>query len=133
MQAATLAFLRITIGALLIWWGLDKLVNVSHGVEVAKRFYFGVGTGISFLQGFGVVEAVLGLLVVLGWARRWTYPPMIAITGATLIGVWKSVIDPWGWLFQGVHALFYPSVIIFAGALVLWAFRDLDRIAIDAR
>src|SRR5688572_28940657 len=124
MKAAALAFLRITIGGLLIWWGLDKIVNVDHGMEVAKHFYFGVGTSPTLLQGFGVLEAALGLMVVLGWARRWTYPPMLLITGVTLIGVWKSVVDPWGWLLEGTHALFYPSVIIFAGALALWSFRD---------
>ena len=133
MKAAALVFLRVTIGGLLIWWGLDKLANVDHGLEVAKHFYFGVGTSVSFLQVFGVLEALLGLLIVLGIARRWTYPPMMLITAVTLIGVWKSVVDPWGWYLQGTHALFYPSVIIFAGTLVLWAFRDVDRYALDAQ
>jgi uncharacterized membrane protein YphA (DoxX/SURF4 family) len=123
----------LTIGALLVWWGLDKLVNVEHGVQVAQHFYFGVGTGRAFLQAFGVFEIAVGLLIMLGWARRWSYPLLVLITGVTLIGVWRSVIDPWGWVFQGSNALFYPSAIIFAGSLVLWAFRDADLTALDAR
>lgn len=133
MKQWSLFFLRLTIGALLVWWGLDKLVQVEHGVEVATHFYFGVGTGRAFLQAFGVFEAALGLLIMLGWLRRWTYPLLLLITGVTLIGVWQSVVDPWGWVLEGSNALFYPSVIIFAGSLVLWAFRDTDLLALDAK
>jgi hypothetical protein len=70
---------------------------------------------------------------VLGWGRRWTYPPLLLITGATLVGVWRSVVDPWGWVFEGSNALFYPSAIIFAGSLVLYAFRDADIVALDSK
>jgi hypothetical protein len=41
------------------------------------------------------------------------------------------VIDPWGWVFSGSNALFYPSLIIFAASLLLIAFRDEDRLALD--
>jgi putative oxidoreductase len=133
MKRWSLLFLRLTLGALLVWWGLDKLVNVKHGVEVAQHFYFGIGTGRLFLQAFGVLETALGLLIMLGWGRRWTHPLLLLITGVTLIGVWRSVVDPWGWVLQGANVLFYPSVIIFAGAWVLWAFRDADALALDAR
>lgn len=133
MKPWSLLFLRITQGGLLIWWGLDKLVNVDHGIAVARHFYLGVGASQSFLRAFGAFEIGLGLLLMLGWGRRWTYLLLLLITGITLLGVWQSVIDPWGWLFKGTNALFYPSAIIFAGSLVLWAFRDLDRLALDAR
>lgn len=43
------------------------------------------------------------------------------ITGVTLAGVWRSIVDPWGWYLTGTNALFYPSVVIFAGVLVLLA------------
>jgi putative oxidoreductase len=129
----SLLLLRLTIGALLVWWGLDKLVQVDHGLEVAQSFYFGVGASRAFLQAFGVFETALGLLVMLGWGRRWTHPLLLLITGVTLIGVWRSVVDPWGWVFEGSNVLFYPSAIIFAGSLVLYAFRDADRLALDAK
>lgn len=133
MKHWSLLFLRLTLGALLVWWGLDKLVNVEHGVQVAQHFYFGVGTSRPFLQAFGVFETALGLLIMLGWGRRWTHPLLLLITAVTMVGVWRSVIDPWGWVFEGANALFYPSAIIFSGAWVLWAFRDADSLALDAR
>ncbi|MBA3520997.1 MAG: hypothetical protein H0T90_00640 [Gemmatimonadales bacterium] len=61
----------MTLGGLLIWWGLDKFYQVEHGVQVAQHFYGGVGTGV--------------------------------------------------------------TVIIWAASLVLWAFRDEDRLALDRR
>ncbi len=133
MQHWSLLFLRLTIGVLLVWWGLDKLVQVDHGIQVAQYFYFGVGASRSFLQAFGGFETALGLLVILGWGRRWTYPLLLLITGVTLVGVWRSVVDPWGWVFEGTNALFYPSAIIFAGSLVLHAFRATDTLALDAK
>jgi putative oxidoreductase len=132
MKHWSLLLLRVTLGALLVWWGLDKLVSVEHGVEVAQHFYFGVGTNRLFLHAFGVLETALGVLIMLGWGRRWTHPLLLLIAAVTLVGVWRSVVDPWGWFLEGANVLFYPSVIIFAGALVLWAFRDTDVLALDA-
>ncbi len=133
MKHWSLLFLRITIGTLLVWWGLDKLVQVDHGLQVAQAFYFGIGASRPFLLVFGVFETALGLLVLVGLGRRWTYPALLLITGATLIGVWRSVVDPWGWVLEGSNVLFYPSVVIFAASLVLYAFRDADILALDAK
>jgi hypothetical protein len=44
-----------------------------------------------------------------------------------MLGVWKSIVDPWGWFLTGANTLFYPSLIIFAGVLILIAFADEDR------
>jgi uncharacterized membrane protein YphA (DoxX/SURF4 family) len=133
MQPWSLLLLRVTVGGLLVWWGLDKLVNVAHGIAVAQHFYFGVGSHTVFLQALGILEIGIGALVVLGWGRRWAYPALLLFTGITVLGVWKSIVDPWGWIFEGTNALFYPSAVIFAGSLVLWAFRDLDRLVLDRR
>ena len=72
----------------------------------------------------------LGLLVVLGLLRRVTCPALLAVTAVTLVGVWQSVVDPWGWHLEGTNALFVPSLIIFAAALVLLAVRDEDHLVL---
>lgn len=41
--------------------------------------------------------------------------------------------DPWGWYLEGSNVLFSPSLIIFAAVLALWALREEDRLALDAR
>ena len=133
MKPRSLLLLRVSLGLLMLIWGVDKLVNVRHGLTVSEHFYLGAFSSAALLRAFGVVQIALGALVLLGAARRYAYPLLLAVTGATLLGVWKSVVDPWGWYLQGANVLFYPSLIIFAGSLVLWAFRDEDRLALDRR
>lgn len=125
-RTLSLLGLRASLGALMIIWGLDKLVNPAHGQKVAERFYFGLFGWASMMPVLGVAQVALGVLVVAGVARRYTYPVLAAVTGMTLIGVWRSVIDPWGWMMKGGNALFFPSLIIFASVLVLIAFRADD-------
>ncbi len=130
MKRRSLFLLRVSLGLLMLIWGVDKLVNVEHGLTVSEHFYLGAFSSPALLQTFGAVQIALGALVLLGVARRYAYPLLLAVTGATLLGVWKSVVDPWGWYLEGANVLFYPSLIIFAGSLVLWAFRDEDRLAV---
>jgi uncharacterized membrane protein YphA (DoxX/SURF4 family) len=130
MKSTSLLFLRVSLGLLMLIWGVDKLVNVKHGLEVSRYFYFGAFDSAALLRAFGVVQMALGALVVLGLARRLAYPLLLAVTGVTLVGVWRSVVDPWGWYLEGANVLFYPSLIIFAASLVLWSFRDDDRLVV---
>ncbi len=133
MKRWGLLLLRVTTGWLLVLWGIDKFQDVGHGQLVAETFYFGIGTQAVVQQIFGGIEILLGALVILGLQRRRTYPLMLAILAFTAIGVWKSIIDPWGWFLDGSNVLFYPSVIIAAGALLLWGAIDEDEMALDAK
>jgi putative oxidoreductase len=133
MKAASLLVLRISLGLLMVFWGLDKLVNVEHGLEVSRHFYLDLFSSAALLNVFGALQVALGLAIVLGWLRRFAYPLLLLITGATLLGVWRSVVDPWGWYMEGGNVLFYPSLIIFAAAWVLYCFRDEDRHSLDRR
>ena len=132
-RAYALLALRVALGLLMVVWGADKLANPAHGMSVARAFYFGLPSPRAAMPVFGVAQLVLGALVVLGAARRLAYPVLAAITGMTLLGVWRSVVDPWGWFLEGTNALFFPSLVIFAGVMVLLAFRADDRLALDAR
>ncbi len=88
-------------------WGVDKLANPSHGMAVADGFYFGLFGGRALMPVLGIAQLVLGLLVILGLARRDVYIALAAVTGVTLIGVWRSVLDPWGWYLERTNALFF--------------------------
>lgn len=131
MKTWTLLFLRVSLGWLLVIWGADKVFNVEHGMAVANKFYFGFLAAESALRVAGALQILVGLAVVVGFARRWTYPVQVLLNGASLLAVMQSVIDPWSWMFQGSNALFYPSLIIFAGSLLLIAYRDEDRLVLD--
>jgi len=126
-----LLILRLSIALLMIVWGADKLANPGHGAVVAERFYFGLLSARSIMPALGVAQIALGLLVAAGLWRRYAYPVLAAVTGLTLVGVWRSVVDPWGWYLEGTNALFFPSLIVFAGVLVLLAFRDVETLVLD--
>jgi putative oxidoreductase len=127
MQQISLLLLRISLGWLLVIWGADKVFNVEHGMAVANKFYFGFLAAESAMQVAGTLQMLVGLAVVVGFARRWVYPLQVLLNSASLLAVFKSVVDPWGWVFSGTNALFYPSLIIFAASLLLIAFRADDR------
>lgn len=133
MKQWSLLLTRITVGWLLVLWGIDKLVNVDHSVRVAETFYFGIASQTLILNIFGVLEILLGAAVVLGFMRRFAYPITALVLGLTAIGVWRSIVDPWGWVLEDTQVLFYPSAIIFAAALVLWGFVDEDSMSLDAK
>jgi putative oxidoreductase len=131
MKAWSLLVLRISLGLLMLIWGIDKLVNVEHGMLVSERFYLGAFSVPALLQAFGVVQMALGALIVLGLFRKYLYPLLVVITGVTLLAVWRSIIDPWGWYLEGANALFFPSLVIFAGTLVLIGFREFDLYSLN--
>ncbi len=133
MKRWGLCLLRITTGWLLVMWGLDKLLNVEHGQAVAETFYLGIGSQAAVLNVLGVLQIILGALVVLGLWRRRAYPVAFVVLLITALGVWKSIIDPWGWFLDGSQVLFYPSAIIAAGALLLWGTIDEDEMTLDAK
>ena len=133
MKTWSMLVLRISLGLLMLIWGVDKLVNVEHGMLVSERFYLGAFSVPALLQVFGVAQMALGALIALGLFGKYLYPVLVTITGVTLLAVWRSIIDPWGWYLEGANALFFPSLVIFAGALVLMGFREFDVYSLDAR
>ncbi|MDI5921447.1 DoxX family protein [Halomonas sp. LR5S13] len=131
-KTLSLLLLRISLGGLLLIWGVDKIVNVEHGLAIADNFYGGLMASETLLPLAGAVQMLVGLLVVIGLVRRWVYPLQLIFNAASLVAVSASIIDPWGWCLEGTNALFYPSLIIFAASLVVMAFREEDRLSLDA-
>ena len=133
MKRWGLLLLRVSTAWLLVMWGLDKFVNVEHGQRVAESFYLGIGSQAVVQNVFGGLEVALGLLVVAGLLRKWAYPAAFVVLLITALAVWKSILDPWGWVLEGSQVLFYPSIIVLAGAMVLWGTMDQDELTVDAR
>lgn len=131
MKIWTLLLLRVSLGWLLVIWGADKVFNVEHGMAVANKFYFGFLAAESAMRVAGALQMLVGLAVVLGFARRLVYPLQVLLNSASLLAVMQSVIDPWSWVFEGSNALFYPSLIIFAASLLLIAYSDEDKWVLD--
>lgn len=132
MKPVALLLLRLSLGWLMVVWGVDKLTDVEHARRVAESFYLGLGTGGAFLSAAGLAQVALGLALVAGWKRRWAWPVAAVVNGITLLAVWKSVVDPWGFVLEGGNLVFHSSTVIFAGILVGWAFQEDDTLAVEA-
>ena len=136
MRAYSLLFLRFSTGMLIILWGLVKAVEPAAGMGVANKYYGGVGA-VSMLQvPWGIFQISIGLLVILGLFRRYVYPLQAAILCVGALAIWKYLLDPFGMYLlsrENSQLLFFPSLCLAAATLVLIAFRDEDRIALDLR
>ncbi|NAO95617.1 DoxX family membrane protein [Halomonas sp. MG34] len=132
MKALTLLFLRISLSGLMLFWGANKFLNTEGSVAISEKYYLSFMSAEALLYLFGAVQIVIGLLVLVGLMRRWVLPLQVAINGASLVAVFPSIIDPLGWYLEGTNVLFYPSLIIFAGSLLLIAFQREDSFSIDA-
>jgi uncharacterized membrane protein YphA (DoxX/SURF4 family) len=131
----SLLLLRVGTGLLLVLWGALRVISPEAGPGLADKYYSGL-LGIQALQiAYGIAEIVIGALVVLGLFRRLAYPlqALILVPGALML--WRYLLDPLGaWLMsrEDSQILFFPSIAVAAATLVLIAFRDFDRLSLDA-
>jgi len=131
MKPLSLLLLRVSLGWLMVVWGVDKLADPEHAAQVAESFYLGLGSGGTFLAVGGALQVLLGLLVVVGILRRVTWPLMALINGITLVAVWTSIVDPWGFFLEGGNLVFFASAVVFTGILAGWASLDDDTLSLD--
>ncbi|MDQ7732187.1 DoxX family membrane protein [Halomonas sp. SpR1] len=132
MKALTLLFLRISLSGLMLFWGANKLLNTEGSVAISEKYYLSFMSAEGLLTFFGVVQIVIGVLILVGFLRRWVLPLQLVINGASLVAVFPSIIDPLGWYLEDTNLLFYPSLIIFASSMLLIAFQKEDSFSIDA-
>lgn len=134
MKPLLLFALRATTGALLIVWGAMKVFEPTHAVHISDRFYQTLLSGAALQTPLGVAEMILGGLVVLGLFRRFAYPAQALVLCAGALAIWKYLVDPLGaWLLthETREYLFFPSSTVAVATLILLAFKEHDRFALD--
>jgi putative oxidoreductase len=133
VKASALLALRVSIALLVLLWGLDKIVDPDHALRISDNFYLGLLSLPALMAWFGAAQVAVALLAMLGLFRRWVDPIILVINLGSLAGVWRSILDPWGWFMEGTNVLFFPSLIIAVGCLVIIAFQDQERWVLDRR
>lgn len=136
-QEIALMVLCVTIGFLLIWWGLAKIVNPGMGVGMSKKFYFDLFSVSDLQFWFGWVQLAVGSCVALGLGRKIFVPLQLLITGGSSLAIWNALLDPFALYLPvekvaGMQHLFYPSLIILAASATLILFRAQDRLCLDS-
>lgn len=134
LKPVSLLLLRIGSGLLLVLWGALRLMSPTAGPGLAERYYRGFMGEATIQIAYGAAEVLIGLLVVLGLFRRVAYPlqALVLVPGALVL--WRYLLDPMGVYLlsrEDSQILFFPSITVAAATLVLLAFRDEDRLALD--
>ncbi|MBI3512716.1 MAG: DoxX family membrane protein [Proteobacteria bacterium] len=124
--AAVLLALRLSLGAFLFQWGLEKLVAPNLSAAIGKRFY-SVDLSGAVITATGVAELALSAALLLGLWRRPTYAIATVIHLVSVLVSWQQLLDPFK---QGNH-LFAASVPVLVGFVALYVLRDRDRYSID--
>lgn len=135
MKAFSLAGLRISTGLLILVWGLIRVGAPEMGAHVSEKYYAGIGSSETIQMVWGGSFLLLGTLSILGLFRRHTLTlqAIILVTGA--LSIWKYLLDPLGLYLltrETSQVLFFPSLGIAFASLVLIAFREDDRYALDS-
>jgi len=133
MRSATLLLLRVSVALLVLIWGIDKVLDVQHAINVSDRFYLGVLSFPGLVPLLGVGQCAIAIAALLGLYRRIVDPIIAIINLGTLLAVRASIVDPWGWYLEGTNSLFFPSLTVFAASLVLLAFRKDETLVLDVR
>ena len=132
----SLAALRISLGMLLVWWGLHRIVTPAKTVGLQKKFYYDLFPSELLQYAFGYAELAIGLLVVFGLFRKYAVPAQLMITGFSAATIWTALLDPFALYLPfskvaSIQHLFYPSVIALAAAIFLFLLRAHDRYSLD--
>lgn len=135
MKSISLMLLRVGLGLLILIWAVVKLAATDASIGVSDKYYGGLLSDPTLQIVLGALQAALALLVIAGLFRRVAYPAMTLLLGVGMLAVWPSIVDPLGLIFgqDNVQVLFFPSLIVFFGTLVMLAFRDEDMLSLDAR
>lgn len=132
-KSFSLLLLRVSIALLVLLWGIDKIVDPEHAIGVSDTFYLGLLSLPALMPLLGIGQVAVSILALVGLFRKWVDPVILLINLGSLAGVWRSIVDPWGWFLDGTNVLFFPSLIIAAGCLVLIAFQDQESLVLDRR
>lgn len=136
MKAASLLFLRISTGLLLVLWGLVKIAEPQKAIGIANKYYDGLLSDAVLQMPWGALQVTIGVLVVIGLFRKVVYPLQALMLGIGALAIWRHLLDPFGrWLFTEGQAnlLFFPSLAVAAATLVLIAFKADDTFSLDRK
>lgn len=131
MKARTLLFLRVSVALLVLIWGINKIVNVEGAIGVSDRYYFGLLSASGLVPILGLAQCTVAVLALIGLWRTVVDPIIALINLGSLVGVARSIIDPWGWYLEGTNVLFFPSLSVFAACLLLIALRSEETLVLD--
>jgi len=134
MKALSLLLLRLSTGIYLVLWGLVKLINQDVADRVSDTYYAGVISGQTINLTLGGLQVLVGILVVLGLFRSFSYWAQILWYVAGLVPIIAYIVDPFGmYLVENAKLTFFPSTTLLIASWVIVVFKEYDSISLDAK
>jgi hypothetical protein len=88
----SLLLLRLAAGLVMLVWAADKIFNPGHGAAVFKGFCGISGVGEPVVHALGIVQALIVVGFLIGFARTWTYGAVLFMHGATTLVSWSAYL-----------------------------------------
>jgi hypothetical protein len=121
--AVSLLLLRLSLGLVMMVWAFDKILNPTHGAAVLEGFYGVAGAGGQMIRIVGVVQGLIVLGFLLGFARTWSYGAVLFMHAVTTLVSWSAYLQPLK------NILFFSAWPMLAGLIALFLLRHEDIIA----
>ena len=125
----SLLWLRLSIFLVMLMWTLDKVIRPEHAAAVFAKFYAMDGFGTTVIITLGVLELVLLLAFVTGFARRFSYGAVLLLHAGSTLSSWQQYLHP----FEGGNLMFFTAWPMLAACVALYLLRDADSLTIEGR
>jgi len=119
-----LLVLRVTVFLVMLIWTIDKSVRPAHAISVYEHFYFLHGLGPAIIYSVGVVELLILVGFVIGFAPRLTYGLVLLLHAVSTFSSFQQYFHP----YQGPNILFFAAWPMLGACFALYYLRDHDTI-----
>jgi putative oxidoreductase len=127
--ALGLLALRVSLGAFLLQWSVEKLMLPSAAMRIAQGFYgFALPEAGAYV--LGAAELLLSLALLAGALRTVSYGLALLVHTVTVVVSWRQLLDPWGLAKVGNH-LWIATWPVWGGFIALFLMRRWDVYTVD--
>jgi putative oxidoreductase len=118
-----LLLLRWSVFVVILVWTIDKFVEPQHASKIMADFYSIGGMSNAAMYAVGLLELVILLAFLVGFAKRWSYGLVLVLHGISTLSSYKKYLTP----FQSPNnLLFFAAIPMLAACFVLYYLRDAD-------
>ena len=121
--------IRLSVFVVMLMWTVDKFIRPEHAAGVFANFYALGGLGTSVFVILGVLELLLLLAFVTGFARRFSYGAVLLLHAVSTLAAWQQYLHQ----HEGANMLSFAAWPMLTACVALYALRDFDRLTMDGR
>ena len=132
MKAVALFLLRLVTGLYLLAWSAMKLIDTGSAIRISDELYGGLFSNPVVQHGLGALGGVLGLFVILGFLRGFTYLAqalVLALGVGVLAKTHAAPVDLAGGI--DLTTALVPYLALFVAAVVPLLAKADDFLSLD--